>query len=96
MHELRHRADGVLDRSVGVDAVLVVEVDVIDSEALERALGGFAHVGGAAVDRAVDEVVFAEQPDAELGRQEDLIAARGDGAAHELLVGEGSVHVGCV
>ena len=31
--ELGHRADGLLDRRVGVDAVLVVEVDVVDAEA---------------------------------------------------------------
>ena len=34
LHELRHRADGLLDRDLGVDAVLVVEVDVVDAEAL--------------------------------------------------------------
>ena len=31
-HQLRHRADGVLDRRVGIDAVLVVEIDHVDPE----------------------------------------------------------------
>ena len=36
--QLGHRPDGLLDRDVRVDAVLVVEVDVVRAEALERAL----------------------------------------------------------
>ena len=34
LDELRHRADGLLDRHADVDAVLVVEVDVVDAEPL--------------------------------------------------------------
>jgi hypothetical protein len=33
--QLGERADGFLDRRVGVDAVLVVEVDAVGSEALQ-------------------------------------------------------------
>ena len=36
--ELAHRPDGLLDRRRAVDAVLVVEVDVVDPEAPQRAL----------------------------------------------------------
>ena len=39
-----HRADGVLDRRVRVDAVLVVEVDDVDAEALQARLAGLHHV----------------------------------------------------
>ena len=35
LHEVGHRADRVLDRRARVDAVLVVEVDVIDAEPLQ-------------------------------------------------------------
>jgi len=35
-----------------VDTMLVVEIDVIDTEALERRVAGGAHVFGSAVDRA--------------------------------------------
>ena len=38
--ELRHRADGVLDRHRRVDAMLVVEVDHVDAEALEAQVAG--------------------------------------------------------
>ena len=34
--QLRHRADGLLDRHVGIDPVLVVEVDVVDAEPPQR------------------------------------------------------------
>jgi hypothetical protein len=34
-HEVGEGADGVLDRGVGVDAVLVVEVDAVGAQALE-------------------------------------------------------------
>src|SRR3712207_8292110 len=46
-----HRPDGLLDRRVGVDAVQVVEVDVVDAQPLERALDRAADVLGRAIDR---------------------------------------------
>ena len=95
LHELGHRADGLLDRRVGVDAVLVVEVDVVDAEAPQRSLGRLAHVLGPAADAAGGRVVGVAD-DAELGRQHDLVAAAGDRAADELLVGVRAVDVGGV
>ena len=95
--ELGHRPDGLLDRRLGVDPVLVVEVDVVDAQALQGALAGAAHVLRAAVDRAARLAVLAGvQPDAELGRQEHLLAAPGDRGADEPLVGVRPVHVGGV
>ena len=46
LDELAHRADRLLDRNVGVDAVLVVEVDVIGAQPLQRAVDRAAHVLG--------------------------------------------------
>jgi hypothetical protein len=48
--QLGQRADGVLDRRVRVDAVLVVQVDVVGAQPAQRALDGGADVGGAAVE----------------------------------------------
>ena len=42
--ELGERADRLLDRRARVDAVLVVEVDVIGAQALQRALDRAPHV----------------------------------------------------
>jgi hypothetical protein len=94
LDELLHRADGLLDRDRLVDAVLVVEVDVVDAEALQRGLAGLAHVVRLAVDAEIAAVLAALV--AELGGEHDLVAAAGDRAADELLVGERAVHVGGV
>ena len=50
--QLGDRARGLLDRRARVDAVLVVQVDVVGAEAAQRPLDGGADVGGAAVDGA--------------------------------------------
>ena len=50
-YQVGHRPDGVLDRGVRVDPVLVVQVDVVSAEALQGALDGGADVGRGAVDR---------------------------------------------
>jgi hypothetical protein len=95
LHELGHRADGLLDRRVGIDAVLVVEVDVVQAETLQRALAGPLDVLGAAVDAAALSIVgVADDP--ELRREHDLIAAIGDRAPDEALVGVRAVDVGGV
>ena len=94
LDQLGHRADGLLDRHGLVDAVLVVEVDVVDAEPLQRGVAGRADVLGAAVD--ADAGAVGPALVAELGGQLDLVAAAGDGLADELLVGERAVHVGGV
>ena len=94
-HELGHRPDRLLNRGVGVDAVLVVEVDVVDAEPLEGAVAGLAHVLGTAVDGALGRVVGVAD-DAELGGDDRLVALPGQRLADEHLVGVRPVHVGGV
>ncbi len=93
--ELRHRAHGLLDGGRGVHAVLVVEVDVVGPEALERGVAGRAHVVRGAVDAALGRVVRVAL-DPELRGEEHLVAPALQGAADELLVRERAVHVGRV
>jgi hypothetical protein len=84
--ELGHRADGLLDRHLGVDAVLVVEVDRLDAEALQRRLAARADVLGVAAD--------AENEPSSPRTLPNFVASTtssrrpGDRAADELLVGE--------
>ena len=92
--QLGHRADGLLDRDGLVDAVLVVEVDVVDAEPLQRGVAGGADVLRPAVD--ADPGAVGAALVAELGGQLDLVAAAGDRLADQLLVGERAVHVGGV
>ena len=93
--ELRHGSDGVFDGSVGIDAVLVVEVDVIDAETLQGGVAGLLDVLRFAGDGPEAGIIFLADV-GELGREEDLVTARFDGAADELLVVTDTVHVGGV
>ena len=94
LHELGHRPDGLLDRHVEVHAVLVVEVDEVHSEALERCVAGPAYVLGAAVDAEAGAVLGALV--AELRCDHEIVAAAADRTAYQALVGERPVHVGSV
>ena len=92
--EFGEGADGVFDRRLRVDPVLVVEVDVVGAEPLERALDRGADVRRAAVE--VAGAAAGVRDDSELRRQHHVVAAALDRAADEFLVGEGSVDLGGV
>ena len=95
--QLGHRADRLLDRRLRVDAVLVVEIDVLHPEALQRALAGLAHIRRAAIDLAHGRSASPRiELDPELRREEDLLATPGDRASEEPLVGVRPIHVGGV
>ena len=93
--ELDHCGDGFLDGDFGVDAVLVVEVYGVDSEALERGVARFVDVLLVTTDGGVTLGVAQV---AEFGAEEDFGAAAGvlEPFSDELLVGVGSVDVGAV
>ncbi|MNR10705.1 hypothetical protein D3C85_1269690 [compost metagenome] len=93
LHQFGHRPDRLLDRRIGVDAVLIIEVDVIDAEAAQAALDRAAHIGGRAVghSRAVRLAV-----DPELGGDESLVATPLQRLAHQDFIGVGAVHLGRV
>lgn len=88
------RADGLLDGRVRVDAVLVVEVDVVGAEPQERAFDRGLHVAGAAVDDA--GAVAGVGDETELRRHDDVVAAALDGLADDFLAVEGAVDLGGV
>src|SRR5262245_21808975 len=87
-----HGADGVLDGCVGVETVLVAQVDVIGAEPPQRALDGGTDAGRAAVETA--RLAAGVRDEAELRGEHDLVAAALDGPADELLVVEGTVGLG--
>jgi len=94
LNELGHRPDGVLDRGLGVDPVLVVQVDGVDTEPLQARVTRLADVVGGAADAQELAVLAAHV--GELRRDDRGLAAMGDGLADQLLVGERAVHVGRV
>src|SRR5581483_7759258 len=93
-HEIRHRADRLFDRDVRVDAVLVIEIDRVDLQALQRRVARLADVLRRSVDAEELALLAAHVP--ELRRDDDGVAAAADRAADEPLVRERTVHVGRV
>lgn len=89
-----HRAHRVLDRRVGVDAVLIVEVDRLDAEPSQARLAGGADVIRAPA-HALEGAVLAANV-AELGGENHRVAAIADRTPDQLLVTAYPVHVGGV
>ena len=91
-HQLGHRPDRLLDRSVRIDAVQVVEIDVIHPQSGQAALDGSTHIGGRSVD--LQRGAVGVVADAELGRDESLVPPVGQRLADLDLVGVRAVHLG--
>src|SRR5205823_5300230 len=92
--EPRHFADRIFDRHVGIDAVLIIEIDRVDPEPLEARVAGGADIFGVAAH--AEELAIRPTHIGELGGEEDLVAAAADRSADQLLVLERPVHVGGV
>src|SRR5215218_8962358 len=92
--QLGQRADRLFDGRVRVDAVLVVEVDVVGAEPLERAFDRGLHIVCAAVDDAGAAAGVGDET--ELGRHDDVVAPALDGLADNFLAVEGAVDLGGV
>ena len=90
--QLRHGADGLLDRHGAVDPMQVVEVDVGDLEALQAGLARLPDPLGAGVDDARRGVLRVAH-EAELCGEEHRVAPAGERTPHELLVGVGTIYV---
>jgi hypothetical protein len=67
--------------------VLVVQVEVVDAQPLQRRVAGLADVPGVTADAQPGALGIAD--DAELGRELHLLAAARDGPADQLLVVNG-------
>lgn len=81
--------NSVLDGCVGIDTVLIVEVDHVDAEAPKAGLAGALDVFGAAVNvhaRFVPDLT-------EFRCQKDVVAAPLYGLAEKLLIGTGGIGV---
>jgi hypothetical protein len=72
-HEIGHRADRVFDRRRGIDAVLIVQVDGVDAEPLQRGVAALPHVLRPSTD--AEERAIGGAHVAEFGGNDDLIAA---------------------
>jgi hypothetical protein len=93
-HQFGQGADGVLDRRVRVDPVLVVEVDAVGSQPLQGAFDRGSDVRGAAVEHP--GATAGVRDEAELRRHHDTVALPFEGTTDEFLVRVGAVDLGGV
>ena len=94
-NQLRHRANRFFDRCLGIDAMLVVEVDMIDTKSAQRGVAGGADMFGLSAHRE-ERGVFLLPNNGKLCREEYLVASPANRATNELLVRADAVHVGGV
>ncbi len=95
LDQARHCAHGVFDGHIGVDAVLVVQVDMLHAQPTQAGFACGLHICRAAVDTAHRRVVGVEL-DAEFGGQKHFMPARGNRLADQHFIGVRAVHVGGV
>src|SRR3954470_5495318 len=84
----------LLDRRLLVDTVLVVKVDVVRAETLERALDGKANIRSTTVDDSWATTGMGDEP--KLRRDDYLFATAFDGLTYDLFAMKGSVDFGGV
>src|SRR5579859_7023338 len=90
LDEFRHRSDGLLNRDSGVDAVLVIEVDVIDAQARQGLIAASFNIIRATTD--VHAAIIALHT--ELGCQNHLITSIRDGASNQAFVVSIAIDIG--
>lgn len=88
------RAGDILDRSIGVDAVLVEEIDDIGLQTLQRLVGHGAYLLRAAVHAALAAIGI--EVETEFRGDHHLLAKGGEGLSQKLFVLMGAVGLGRV
>src|SRR5579883_31915 len=91
-YQFRHRADGLFNAHLWIDAVQVVEIDGIDPQPLERVVAGPAHVLRPSVETPSPLTVGAAH-EAEFRGHPHFVAPAADCLADQLFVGVRSVGV---
>ncbi len=94
LDEVFDGAGDVFDGDVQVDAVLVVEIDGVDLEALQRLFGDFLDVIRMAVEGVPFAAVVGVGFPAEFCGDDDLTAEGREGFADELFIEERAVDFG--
>src|SRR5260370_39795175 len=88
LHQGGHGARRLFDRHGWIDAVLIIQIDHLNAEALQTRLAGADHV----LRPSVGYFAPAAAEIAEFGRHEDLRAASRDGLADERFVVPEAIH----
>jgi hypothetical protein len=93
LDQVFHRPSHVFDSHVGVDAMLIEQVDRFDLESLERGLSDLLDVLGATIQASLLQRRGIES-ESELRGDRDLPMERTEGFAHELFVRKRTVDFG--
>src|SRR6202008_597293 len=93
LDEPGHRADGLFDRHRRIDAMLIVEIDGLDTEPLQARLASLRDIGRAAVD-----AIGAAGPPrlAEFAGNHDAVAPPLERPPKQILVLAPTIHVRAV
>src|ERR1700675_5173537 len=93
LDQFRQGANRLFDRRIRIDAVLVVEVDVLDAQPLQTSFAGLFHVVGLAA-YAADVGIAGIADNSELCGQHEFVALALDRASDEFFILVWSVDVG--
>ena len=96
LDQFLHGSCDVFDGHVGIDAVLVEDVNAVDVQTLQRCCGNLLDVLRAAVEAPPSRTSIWIEIKAELGGDHDLFADRGERFAQKQLIGERAIHFGRV
>src|SRR6185369_1138920 len=79
--QILERAQGFVERRQGVEVVRLIQIDVVGSQAAQARLAGFQDVA----PREAGLVGARFESNEDLGREDDLFAARSQGLAEHFL-----------
>jgi hypothetical protein len=96
LDQFLHGSCDVFDGHVGIDAVLVEDVNAVGVQALQRCFSDLLDMLGAAVHTLPSRTAIRVEVEAELGGDHDLFANWGERLAKQPLIGERPIHFGRV
>ena len=92
--QFAHCADCFFNRNRRIDAMLIIQVDMIGLQAFQTGVATSAHIFRPAIH--ADKTAVGAAFVAEFGGENDFVAASGNRAPNQFLVGERAIHIGGV
>src|ERR1700730_13549943 len=94
VYQILHRAGHVFDWHVGINTMLVEQIDNIGPESFERSFSDFFDVLWPAIE--TDLLTFGTKLETELGSDHHFLTERSKRFAHEFFIRERTVHFGSI
>ena len=92
LNQLSHRSYGFLDRSIGIDTVLIIKIDVIHAEPLQTFVNRFTNVVGLAAHTARFRIIGVAN-DTKFRRYDNFVALAAQCASNQFFVLVGSIDI---